>query len=70
MNNRLSSSESVAYPARGKTARWPTMCPCCGVQATRVERRWADLLLSLAVPVRRYRCTVARCSWQGLVRYD
>ena len=70
MKHPSTSTPSASYFLRSKTARWPTLCPCCGVQATRVERRWSDLLLSLVVPVRRYRCMVPRCGWQGLVRYD
>ena len=70
MKNRVTSSEAGAYLAHAKTTRWPTLCPCCGAKATRMERRWSDLLLSLVVPVRRYRCQVQRCGWQGTVRYD
>jgi len=34
----------------------------------RVERHFLDRVISLAVPVRRYRCVAPRCGWEGTLR--
>lgn len=41
-------------------------CPLCLTQMDRVHRHFADRCLSLFVPVARYRCAAAGCSWEGL----
>ena len=56
--------------ARVRQPRWPTLCPACGADTIRVQRLWADRLLSLLLPVRRHRCVLTRCGWQGRVRTD
>jgi len=43
-------------------------CPRCGGKLIRVRRRFADRLLSLVRPVRRYRCRRADCLWEGTLR--
>ena len=41
-------------------------CPrCCG-GVHRVHRRWGDRVVSLFVPVRRYRCSNRECGWCGI----
>jgi len=40
-------------------------CPKCGGDLLRVRRFAVDRLLSLFVPVRRFRCV--ECVWEGLV---
>lgn len=46
-------------------------CPRCGSDLRRIHRRFLDRLLSLFVPVRRYRCRNRDCWWCGLrVRED
>ncbi len=41
-------------------------CPRCGSALHRVHRRGLDRALSVAVPVRRYRCDNRECHWNGL----
>ena len=40
-------------------------CPSCGGPTRRTRRRVADRLLSLARPVRRYRCESPSCGWHA-----
>jgi len=44
------------------------LCPACGLGIERIARRWPDRLLSVWLPVRRYRCTGDRCGWHGNLR--
>jgi hypothetical protein len=41
-------------------------CPVCGGELRRSHRRWQDHLLSLLVPVARFRCRNEECRWEGL----
>jgi hypothetical protein len=41
-------------------------CPTCGGGLRRIHRRSLDRLISVFVPVRRYRCRNNECRWQGL----
>jgi hypothetical protein len=41
------------------------VCPICGGNLRRLHRRWRDRLLSLLVPVARYRCRDRECGWEG-----
>ncbi len=41
-------------------------CPKCGGRIHRTHRHGWDRLISLAVPVRRYRCAAKECRWHGL----
>jgi hypothetical protein len=41
-------------------------CPRCGGGVHRVHRRWGDRVVSLVVPVRRYRCSNKECRWCGI----
>jgi hypothetical protein len=45
-------------------------CPNCGAPADRVRRRTRDRVVSLIVPVRRYRCSMKGwgCEWEGILR--
>ena len=49
-------------------------CPRCDRSLVRIRRRPLDRLLSLALPVRRYKChqyTKGRqCTWEGLLRFE
>lgn len=54
---------SVGIPAAGRPS-----CPHCHSALSRVPRRAFDRLLSLFVPVRRYRCRAVACSWEGTLR--
>ena len=40
-------------------------CPCCASDLFRVQRRWIDRLISLYLPVHRYRCIGPGCGWIG-----
>jgi len=44
----------------------PHICPVCGEQLRRIHRRRQDYLLSLLVPVARYRCRNEECRWEGI----
>jgi hypothetical protein len=41
-------------------------CPLCGGELRRSHRRWQDHLLSLLVPVVRFRCRNRECRWEGV----
>jgi len=41
-------------------------CPRCGGNIHRKHRNIGDRLISIAVPVRRYRCVNSECRWRGL----
>lgn len=43
-------------------------CPLCHGTMNRIPRRAIDLLLSLFMPVQRYRCRSMRCDWEGNLR--
>jgi hypothetical protein len=42
-----------------------THCPHCGGELQRVHRHSIDRVISVFVPVRRYRCTNRECNWSG-----
>jgi hypothetical protein len=42
-------------------------CPRCQCRTDRVSRRWFDRVLSMFMPVVRYRCSSASCGWEGLL---
>lgn len=45
------------------------ICPKCGSNyLTRIHRRFRDRLLSIFVPVYRYRCDSLACEWEGNLR--
>lgn len=43
-------------------------CPRCKGSIYRVPRRTVDRILSLFVPVHRYRCSMMGCDWEGNLR--
>ena len=45
-----------------------SVCPRCQASVFRVSRRVTDLLVSLFMPVRRYRCISMACNWEGNLR--
>lgn len=55
-------------PADATLAAAEPACPECGGRLMRVRRRATDRLLSLMVPVHRYRCTGFGCQWEGVLR--
>lgn len=43
-------------------------CRQCGDEALiRIRRRFIDRLMSLAYPVKRYRCSAPWCGWEGVL---
>jgi hypothetical protein len=66
------SSDSVAAAVGRPEAIGPAvgrpMCPRCLGVLNRVPRRTLDRLISLLVPVRRYRCCMLACAWEGALR--
>lgn len=61
-----------AARAAAAAARTPQLrcraCPACSARTERVARLFLDRLLSIVVPVRRYRCTSAACAWEGVLK--
>ena len=45
-------------------------CPVCGTNLIRTPRRQVDRVVSLFVPVRRFRCQNFSCQWQGNLRNE
>ena len=43
-------------------------CPLCSGVTERVSRHFIDRLLSLFMPVSRYRCRSSSCTWEGALR--
>jgi hypothetical protein len=43
-------------------------CPRCNGPASRVPRRFIDLLMSMFISVSRYRCRSIYCGWEGNLR--
>lgn len=56
-----------ASMAAGEAPARP-ICPRCSGAVGRVPRHVADRLISLLVPVRRYRCRAMGCRWEGTLR--
>ena len=44
-------------------------CPQCGGPLQRIPRKALDRLISVAWPVRRYRCENFLCEWEGNLRH-
>jgi len=44
------------------------LCPRCKSPTYRVRRKRRDRLISLMVPVYRYKCESFKCDWTGVVR--
>ena len=55
-------------PSRHAYASCGSTCPRCKASVFRISRRFVDLLVSLVVPIRRYRCISMACSWEGNLR--
>lgn len=71
MHRHLSAESSAAtehgLAAMGAELGLP-MCPRCLGGLNRVPRGSLDRLISLVVPVRRYRCRALACAWEGRLR--
>lgn len=66
----LGALMAIVLRMRWRLVRSPRMtmlkCPTCGGEIHRVHRTHIDHLISVFVPVRRYRCASRACRWQGL----
>lgn len=59
--------KSSSPTADGAVSFHPS-CPLCNGSTNRISRRFVDLLTSIFIPVRRYRCRAMRCNWEGNLR--
>lgn len=59
---------AAAYPSDIHRSSHRHTCPHCNGPIYRVRRRVVDVLLSVFVPVRRYRCGAIGCNWEGNLR--
>jgi len=68
-NPPTSPSFDYHKPEGGQDGNASTLrCPRCNGELIRVRRRLIDKLLSIVIPVRRFRCVDAGCIWEGNVR--
>jgi hypothetical protein len=63
----LMPSGSAAPCYDGATAP-DVVCPCCRGNLIRIWRRPSDRLLSMFIPLHRYRCDAHDCRWEGNIR--
>lgn len=61
------AARAAAAAARSPQIRGRA-CPACNGSTERVARRFLDRLLSILIPVKRYRCTSATCAWEGVLK--
>lgn len=64
---------ATSWPVKGPTpSAAGLVCPHCDSPLFRIRRRPADRLLSMIVPVQRYRCSSRKedssCGWKGILR--
>jgi hypothetical protein len=66
----MKAAAETAAARRGDLEHPPAgpECPRCKGPVYRIRRRFADRVLSLFVPVRRYRCSSWACGWTGTLR--
>lgn len=61
---------AIVWRVRWRTQHNPALtdlhCPRCKGNIHRVHRHSLDHLISIIVPVRRYRCTDRECGWSGV----
>jgi hypothetical protein len=43
-------------------------CPRCNSPVFSISRRFVDMLVSILMPIRRYRCNSMTCNWEGNLR--
>jgi len=55
-------------PSRHVYSSCGSTCPRCKASVFRISRRFIDLLVSLVMPIRRYRCISMACNWEGNLR--
>ena len=59
---------NTILPTAHSAASYGPNCPLCNSSTNRIPRRFIDLLLSIFIPLRRYRCRAMRCCWEGNLR--
>lgn len=64
----MQTHSSTEPPGPSATRFRGRACPMCSGNTERVARRFLDRLLSLFMPVSRYRCRSAACTWEGALR--
>jgi hypothetical protein len=67
----LAGDESAMKGTSGfgqSVASYGQPCPVCNASTHRISRRFIDRLLSIFMPVRRYRCQSMKCTWEGNLR--
>ena len=55
-------------PAAAMACGFDRACPRCGGVAHRIRRELLDRVISVLVPVARYRCPWIGCNWEGVFR--
>lgn len=65
----------TSWPVNGPTpSAVKLVCPHCDSPLFQIRRRLADRLLSLIVPVQRYRCSAQKenlsCAWEGILHLE
>jgi hypothetical protein len=68
MQNNARPVLSLRPIGTSKASSCHRACPRCNSAVFSVSRRLIDLLISIIVPVRRYRCISMKCSWEGNLR--
>ena len=58
----------MRYPGPAAQRLSPPACPRCDGSTDRIPRRTLDFMISVVVPVRRYRCLSIGCNWEGSLR--
>ena len=59
---------AVHVPAATTGYGFDRACPQCGGTAYRIRRELLDRVVSLLIPVGRYRCPWIGCCWEGVLR--
>jgi hypothetical protein len=75
-NGKISAKRTAATKPRARRAGpggygkiyTEQKCPLCAGHLIRIRRRFVDRLLSLFVPVHRYRCPAFTCQWEDNIR--
>lgn len=62
------SARSPAELPKSGARRHALACPVCQGAVERISRRWVDRLLSIVMPVQRFRCATMSCQWEGNLR--
>lgn len=64
----MSAPARQSHVATNVNSVFANVCPHCGGDLTRIRRRAVDHVLSVLLPVRRFRCRDFGCIWVGNVR--